>query len=81
MTENTLTQEQRRRCIAGVAYRALFSSTTHGVMWVFLWLYIYRVMVLDVHYLPYPTLTYAHSNNLVLTHNVTPELCIWSVIV
>jgi len=32
MTENALTQEQRRRCIAGVAYRALFSSTTHGVM-------------------------------------------------
>jgi hypothetical protein len=32
MTENTLTQEQQRRCIAGVAFRALFSSTAHGVM-------------------------------------------------
>ena len=52
MTENTLAQEQQRRCIAGVTYRALFSSTAHGVMQVFLWLY--RVMY--VHYLPYPTL-------------------------
>jgi hypothetical protein len=51
-TENTLAQEQQRRCIAGVTYRALFSSTTHGVMRVFLWLY--RVMYL--YYLPYPTL-------------------------
>jgi len=32
MTENTFTQEQRRHCIAGVAYCALFSSTAHGVM-------------------------------------------------
>ncbi len=31
-TENTLAQEQQRRCIAGVTYRALFSSTAHGVM-------------------------------------------------
>ncbi len=28
MTENTLAQEQRRHCIAGVTYCALFSSTT-----------------------------------------------------
>ncbi len=52
-TENTLTQEQQRRYIAGVTYCALFSSTAHGVMRVFLWLY--RVMY--VHYLPYPILT------------------------
>ncbi len=51
-TENTLTQEQQRRCIAGVAYPALFSSTAHDVMQVFLWLYC----VMYVHYLPYPTI-------------------------
>jgi hypothetical protein len=52
MTENTLAQEQQRRCINGVTYCALFSSTAHGVMQVFLWLY----PVMYVHYLPYPTL-------------------------
>jgi hypothetical protein len=51
-TENTLAQEQQRRCIACVTYHALFSSTAHDVMQVFLWLY----HVMYVHYLPYQTL-------------------------
>ena len=60
MTENTFTQEQRRHCIAGVAYHALFSSTANGVMWVLLLLY--RVM-----YSMYITYLTQHSPRLTLT--------------
>ena len=71
MTENTLTQEQRRHCTAGVAYRAFFSSTAHGVMWVFLWLY--RVM-----YSMYITYLTQHLPRLTLT---TLWTCVWHTII
>jgi hypothetical protein len=74
MTENTLMQEKRRGCIPGVAYRALFSSTAHGVMWVFLWLYC-------VMYSMYITYLTQHSPRLTLTtlcwHTMLPLSCVY----